>query len=629
MMGAMRILGAVLASVTVLLVGTPAYATGPDRGVPDWPGQQVDRWEAVYDLQPDGSANVRVEIDFNFGNKPGRGPYWSLITEQRTTDPSWNREYRITDVRASSPSGAPAKVYLEQGQFELAVRVGDENIANVSGVQTYVLEYRIHHIMNGITAADQGGQGDRGLRDEFFFNVIGDRWSTPISNVSIEVRSDAHVLEIACFAGPKGGNDPCDGAVIEDDSVTFTQARLWPGEPMTPVVAYPPGTFNTEPVLVSSNPFVRAVAISPWSLGAAGAILGGGLLLLVRALRGGARDDQFAGLTPGLAPALGGVEHVTKRSAFAPIAVQFEPPLGFRPGQLGTLIDEKADPRDVTATIVDLAVRGYLRVDEAGKAGALWKKQQDYSLVKLREADGAMVQYEVLLFEALFKSRNQVKLSELQTTFASSMASVQNELYKNVTLLGWFKKNPATARGAWAGLGMLLVVPAFFGIFWFLAMGWSILIPIALAGVGVAVLSTTGQAPARTAEGTRILTQAQGFELFLETAEGNQLRFEEGHDIFSRYLPFAVAFGVADKWAKKFEELAKQGADLPAPTWYHGAAAGSFWAHSQGFGDRMSNFASFADAAISAPTPGSSGGSGFSGGGSSGGGGGGGGGGGW
>jgi uncharacterized membrane protein YgcG len=309
--------------------------------------------------------------------------------------------------------------------------------------------------------------------------------------------------------------------------------------------------------------------------------------------------------------------------------VQFEPPPGLRPGQLGTLIDEKADPRDVTATIVDLAVRGYLRIDEAGEAGGLWKKQQDYAFVKIRESDGAMVVYETLLFEALFKGRDQVKLSELQTTFSSSMMSVQSQLYSNVTGLGWFKRNPKSARGAWAAVGIVLLAPAFFGIFWFVELGWSVLIPLAVMVLGIAVLATTGRAPARTAEGTRILTQAQGFELFLETADGNQLRYEEGHDIFSRYLPFAIAFGVADKWAKKFEDLAKQGADLPTPTWYHGAAMGSFWANSQGFGDRMSNFASFADAAISAPTPGSSGGSGFSGGGSSGGGGGGGGGGGW
>src|SRR5690606_13688055 len=110
-------------------------------------------------------------------------------------------------------------------------------------------------------------------------------------------------------------------------------------------------------------------------------------------------------------------------------------------------------------------------------------------------------------------------------------------------------------------------------------------------------------------------------------------KFEEGHDIFSRYLPFAIAFGVADKWAKKFEDLAKQGASLPEPTWYGASFAyGTFWAHSAGFGSQMAQFTSLADAAISAPTPSSSGGSGFSGGGGggfSGGGGGGGGGGGW
>ena len=143
-------------------------------------------------------------------------------------------------------------------------------------------------------------------------------------------------------------------------------------------------------------------------------------------------------------------------------------------------------------------------------------------------------------------------------------------------------------------------------------------------------LATTRNAPARTAKGTAALQQARGFELYLTKAEANQLRFEEGEDLFSKYLPYAIAFGVADKWAKKFEELARQGKTLAEPTWYGGYrvrhvldALRRAWAPAWTTSRRL------ADTAMSAPTPGSSGGSGFGGGGFSGGGGGGGGGGGW
>jgi hypothetical protein len=106
------------------------------------------------------------------------------------------------------------------------------------------------------------------------------------------------------------------------------------------------------------------------------------------------------------------------RDKRAPIAVQFQPPAGFRAGQLGTLVDEKADPRDVTATIVDLAVRGYLRIEQTQDAGSLGK-QADFRMIKLREADQGLLPYEARLFSDLFAERQEVSLSALRTTFAT------------------------------------------------------------------------------------------------------------------------------------------------------------------------------------------------------------------
>jgi len=143
-------------------------------------------------------------------------------------------------------------------------------------------------------------------------------------------------------------------------------------------------------------------------------------------------------------------------------------------------------------------------------------------------------------------------------------------------------------------------------------------------------------APARTANGTAVLAQTRGFELYLRTAEANQIKFEEGEDLFSKYLPYAIVFGVAERWAGIFAQLAAQGQRLAEPSWYlgigYGFGYGAFWASAGNFSSSLSQFTHIADAAIAAPTPGASGGSGFSGGGGggfSGGGGGGGGGGGW
>jgi uncharacterized protein (TIGR04222 family) len=624
------LVGALTALALALGPAASAATTDPPY---DAIGNEITRWDQTFALQADGSVDVTLEIDFDFGNDPGHGPYMVLPIRQGFDD-TFDRVYRISDVEASSPTGAPANVYLTDERNWLTVRIGDENIGDVSGVQTYVITWSVAAVMNETTDADLGGSSDDVVGEEFYWNAVGDGWVIPISNATVRVTSPVAPDLYDCWAGPEYSTTPCDATVPDGTTVTFSHGFLYPGQPFTVATLYPPGNFATEPALIESSDFARAFRITPWSVGGALLVLVGGGILLWRRLRMTAVDEQYAGLTPGLTPT-GDMEHqVERRDYDAPVAVRFEPPQYMRPGQIGTLVDEKADPRDVTATIVDLAVRGYMRIDYVGETGSFLAKTPDYRLVKLRDPDPAMIPYEMSLFDAIFELRDEVTLSQLKTTFAADMAKVQSQLYQNVVDLGWFRKNPSTVRASWMFAGIAIVG---FGIFAtvLLANTTSIaLVGLPFIVLGVVTIFTAKNAPARTAAGTAVLVEAQGFERYLTTAEANQLKFEEGQDIFSKYLPFAIAFGVAHKWAKKFEELAAQGVKLPEPTWLgSGYATGAFWAHSTGFGESLSQFASLADSAISAPTPGSSGGSGFSsgggGGGFSGGGGGGGGGGGW
>ena len=637
MMVGMRWLLAALAAALATFAASPATAldstTAPDSTTAsglvtsaDTTGNQITRWDETFDLQQDGSAKVRLEIDFDFGDDPGHGPYFTFPTHQGY-DETYNRVYEITDLTATSPTGAPANIYTEDGEFWLVVRVGDENIDNVSGVQTYVLTYTVHHVMNAVTDAVPPGQTDPIDADEFYWNAIGDMWEIPISNATVTVMSPVDAIATQCFAGATGVADPCDSATSDGARATFTHASLSPGQPMTVDVLYPSGSFNTTPQLEIADDTARAFRWSlPWVIPGLLILVGGGVLLW-RALAKATRDDYYVGLTPGLAPT--GADEGTTRSLrkAPPVAVRFDPPKGVAPGLVGTLWDEKADTRDVTATIVDLAVRGYLRVDHV--------EAEDYRLVKLKNSDSTMLKYEGELFDAIFLDRNEVLLSELRATFAKTLQEVSVQMYSDVVSMGWYARSPSSTRLAWAGLGLLLVVVGFFGSIFVGNLGGSVLITLPLILIGAVLLFTQRAAPVRKAEGSRVLAESKGFELFLRTADANQLKFEEGQDIFSKYLPYAIAFGIAEQWTKKFQDLAAAGYQVAEPNWMTGYALGSFWALNNGFTGTISQFSSLASAAVSAPTPGSSGSSGFSGGGFgggggfSGGGGGGGGGGGW
>src|SRR5665647_3588697 len=114
--------------------------------------------------------------------------------------------------------------------------------------------------------------------------------------------------------------------------------------------------------------------------------LGAGSALVIGRVRRTGRDRAYLGLTPGLRPTTSQPVASGYRDRRDAVSVQFSPPDGVRPGEIGTLVDEKADPVDVTATMIDLAVRGYLRIEEVPRSRPD-KPPKDWTLVRLRDLD--------------------------------------------------------------------------------------------------------------------------------------------------------------------------------------------------------------------------------------------------
>jgi uncharacterized membrane protein len=137
---------------------------------------------------------------------------------------------------------------------------------------------------------------------------------------------------------------------------------------------------------------------------------------------------------------------------------------------------------------------------------------------------------------------------------------------------------------------------------------------------GAVLAMAAGAMPRRTALGQDLTRRTLGFMRYMKTAEVGNQAFAERANIFTEYLPYAIAFKCVDGWARAFKDI-----DMQAAThgWYSGTSA--FDANH--FSSSLGSFSSSVSSTM-ASTPGGSGGSGFSGG-SSGGGGGGGGGGSW
>ena len=613
--------GAVLAWIAALVVGPLAgevFAAAGDG--------YITRYDVNIVINDDSSLRITERIDYTFTDS-SHGIYRTIGNRYPVTEPftpesseteidtSYDRVIDINDVNVTSPSGAPTDLDINQQGQALVIRVGDPD-RTISGPQSYVITYDVEGAM---TAFDG--------HDELNWNAIATEWAVPIQQSTVQVEAPA-IQAAKCFTGAFGGKKKCESLQVGETSVTAGQNGVGNGVGVTIVVATPPGAVDVAaPRYEERWSLQRAFRIDSASIAATvGAIVlaAVGVWALVR--RG--RDRRYVGQIPGLSPVAGapGTEEARPLGDSPEGPVEWSPPDNLRPGLLGTLIDEQANVLDVTATIVDLAVRGYLRIDEIPDTGLF--SSRDWQLVQLKGGDTELLDYEQRLFASLFSGRNVVRLSELKRTFADDLAKVQSSLYDELVYRKWYRRRPDSTRSTWGFMSILALALAG-GVTYLLVRYTTLGIAgLALIAGALALVFASRAMPARTGEGSAVLARTLGFRRYLATAEAGQIRFEEGVDVFSKYLPYAIVFGEAERWAKVFATLAAAGGSasaLPAVAWYTGATA---WTYSS-FGESVNSFSVSTSGSISAAAASSKSGFGGGGGGFSGGGFGGGGGGGW
>ena len=269
-------------------------------------------------------------------------------------------------------------------------------------------------------------------------------------------------------------------------------------------------------------------------------------------------DRMYAGLTPGLVPVAGGSAPVVPAPGgeyAGEIAVAFTPPRDVAPGVGGVIIDNQPEARDVTATVLDLAVRGWLTVRAVDIEGG----RRDWELTKREPAPHDTLRpFERDLYEALFLYEPVVTLGGVAARPDSPLAGTRDDLHAAAWEQGWYEH-----VGAPPYVRFIIVVAAVFVAFLMMQTGRGMGILAAILVVVGAVLAFQGfvSKTVRSATGTAARIQLLGFKKYLATAEAEQFGFEEAAGIFSRYLPWAIVFGVADHWAKVFADIATAARD--------------------------------------------------------------------
>jgi uncharacterized protein (TIGR04222 family) len=604
-----------------LVVGVLVLALLPATasGAPTQSGSERIRNYAVdVHIEPTGTVRIHETIDYDFGVVPKHGIFRDVpVRFDYPPKANHDRVYPLDVVSVQASEGTPAQYTLESGDIDgigvRRIKIGDPD-RTISGRHTYDITYTLRGVLNGFED-----------HDELFLNAIGPGWTVPIDRATVTVEAPADITRVGCFSGAVQSRLPCASADSSGPAATFTQGNIPPGAAFTVVVAIPKGVVPPpRPILEERFNLASAFSVTPATAG-----IGGGLLLLVA---GGfaflmyrfGRDRRYVGSPVDQAfGSASGAEELAPVLHHGETPVEFVPPDNLRPGQLGTLVDFTANPLDVTATIVDLAVRGYLVIEEIPAEGGFLHKP-DWKLTKKKEPGPELKDYEQKLLAALFEDGNEVKLSDLQYTFAQHMDEVQKALTDDAMAQGWFARLPSIARAQWGCLGVLVLLA---GVGLTILLAWrthAALLGIPLVVAGILLTFGAYWIPQRTAKGSAVLRRTEGFRRFINESEKERARFAEKKNLFSEYLPYAIVFGATGKWAAAFAGLDDQPPDTSS--WYVASAPFTFLA----FSSAIDGFTVSTSGTLTSTPPSTSGSSGFSsGGGFSGGGAGGGGGGSW
>jgi uncharacterized membrane protein YgcG len=611
--------------------------------------EHVDSFDVHYTIEPTGLVHAVETVHYDFANESGKHGIFRYLYSRFPTSDGKDRVYEYSNIHVSSPTGASA-LFSTARQASVEIKIGNEN-ATLDGKQTYVISYDIRGALNAAK------QDDGTTLDEFYWNVTGYDWPVTMNKVNVTISSPAAVSRVACYQGPPGSTGLCPTEGSTGTSSTFFwTSNITTGQGLTIDAGWPTGTFSqTDPILKAHLPADAPIVSSgsndgpdpfwtPWNWGGGlllVVLIPLGYLLLIVARR---RDAEFTGETPGTIPTDPANAPVGTAPLHETIVAQYQPPKVFPVGAANLLLYKQRKNVDITATLVDLAVRHHLRIEETGGQGAK-TKAKDYTLVAtpelLKAGEPALLPHEQLLLDRIFAGgRASVTLQALNNTFSANFASVKSALESWVDS-GKYFTDRLTRAHPFIGLTIAASVAVFIAMV-FVDKAW-VFIPIGAFIGSFIALAEGSRAIRRSALGHAIYIQLAGFHVYIATAEVNQIKFEENTDVFSRYLPWAIAFGQTKRWARVFAKLAEEGTYTATPDWYVGSYIGASnlgaIAAISSIGDAVAGFTDVATTAMSSSpaTVSSSGGSGFSsfgggfggGGGFSGGGGGGGGGGSW
>ncbi len=421
------------------------------------------------------------------------------------------KEVKIYDIEVDEHIHSVA----ESGQY-LTIKIGSKE-TYVEGNQTYVIRYKVKKAW--LFMEDH---------TEFYWNIIGDQWKTTIDSIHFTVKLDEFLpmseQDYVINTGARGMKNK-DATIIYNAGVfSGSSTRRYEGyEGMTLAINLPK-TYVTRPS-----------AWEIWWEKYGLMSLGGVLFSIIASMfyvvwRKYGKDYQIIRM------------------------VQFSPPKDITPAEAGVIIDEKADNIDIIALIPYWAHKGHLQIKRTDK---------DHELIRVKPLAEDVPAHERTVFSRLFANGDAVALSSLQNEFSGTLQAAKSSLRAHVDGMGIYYPVSMRAQIITYIVAGITVALAFLSFILF----HNIWISASLLLAGMIGFFFAYHMLKRNEKGVHLYQHVLGFQMFIKAAEKDKLEtmLKEDPDYFEKTLPYAMIFGYAKEWSKKFDGLL-----LEPPSWYIG-----------------------------------------------------------
>jgi len=580
----MKRLAVTLAGLFVLAIAVLWPAVQYDSG---GPGARetttITRYLAAFDVDANGDLNVIETLTVHFPES-GKHGIFRFFDRADSSAPHARRDPH--DIAVTMDGGAePFELSTESGGRYVVARIGDPNVTLQPGNHTYTIRYRVDGVLE---------PGTDGAQTQFYWNLIPGGWDQPIEKSVLTVRLPAPAQKpLECAVGV-GATDGCTPPTAGASTFTVTTGQLAPRTPVTVKVGLP---IPTPPAGTSL----------PWSA-RWDPVLGDSVLGLVVVLVLAAISGVVGALV---------AHSAHERQPAYPL--QYAPPDGVGPAEALYVVTETVDNRAFVASLLWAAQQGAIDLTREGDTWTITDKAGEAGWAKVDPVTAAVAPLLGGPGGTFQASRGDVTSGKaLQSRIAQFEAETRT----------WGKENGYLTRAGLGAAGTLLTIGAIvgvvaFGIFNWLGMSITALIPGLFAVAALPLLLPTSRTK-RTPAGRDLWSRLGGSRRVLSTPSSKErFDFSGRQELYTAYIPWAVAFGCADEWAKKYRT--EVGTEPPVPAYFAGYYAGALTGSSvnQMVGDFSSTVASSISAYQATQSHSSGGGGGFSGGGVGGGGGGG------